>query len=124
MKYRIEKIRSRDELTSGYNSEWVKDEIIEIDIADSFFLKLKGLMFKKRVERPLMFLNCKQIHTFFMKIPIDVYYFDRSMTIIDIDENLSPNKVGKYKKETYGLIETESSVKVFELGDKIKKCKI
>ncbi|MGB3368945.1 MAG: DUF192 domain-containing protein [Acidaminobacteraceae bacterium] len=99
------------------------EEIEEIDftVADTFFTKLKGLMFKNEVAKAMIFFKCKQIHTFFMKIPIDVYYFDKNMMIIKIDENISPNKIGKYIANAYGVIETSANSKAFDIGDIIVK---
>ena len=109
MKYRIYKS----------STEYNVSNVIDIDVADDFFSKLKGLMFKDVVDRPLMFSKCKQVHTFFMKIPIDVYYFDKDMLIIKIEENLKPNKIGKYISNAYGVIETKSNSKLFEIADRI-----
>jgi len=94
---------------------------MDFAVADSFFTKLKGLMFKKTVSKPMMFFKCKQIHTFFMKIPIDIYYFDKNMMIIDIEENIKPQRIGRYIKNGYGVIETAANLKAFAIGDIIVK---
>lgn len=96
---------------------------IEVDIANKFFTKLKGLMFQKEICKPMMFFNCRQIHTFFMKVSIDVYYFDKEMKIIDIDLNVSPSKIGKHVKKAYGVIETSKNSNLLKIGDSIKLSK-
>lgn len=54
--------------------------------ADSMLSRLKGLMFNTTlpITHALLLKRCNWIHSLFMLFPIDVIYFDRSMTIIDI----------------------------------------
>ena len=101
------------------NSDFKDLVEVEFDVADSFYKKLSGLMFKEKVERPLVFYKCKQIHTFFMKIPIDVYYLDKSMRVIEIEEAMEPNRIGRYIKDAYAVIETYGGSSLLEIGDKV-----
>lgn len=89
-----------------------------MEVADTFLKRFKGLMLRNEAKEPMMFLKCRQVHTFFMKFPINVYYFDKDMKIIHIEENLTPWKIGKYVKNAYGLIEADASVESFlSIGD-------
>ena len=56
-------------------------------------------MGKRNVDYGLLLIPCKSIHTFFMKINIDVVYFDKAMTIVDIDRDMKPWRTGKYRKK-------------------------
>lgn len=113
-------IKKSDALSKIDKKEDIKIEV-DFDIADTFYRKLKGLMFKKTIDRPLIFYKCKQVHTFFMKIPIDVYFFDENMKIIDCQEAIKPNKIGRYIKSAYGVIESSANSKLLEIGDEIVK---
>lgn len=62
-------------------------------------------MGKRNVDYGLLLIPCKSIHTFFMKINIDVVYFDKAMTIVDIDRDMKPWRTGKYRKEAYSVLE-------------------
>ena len=64
-------------------------QIIE---AKTFFQKLKGLMFQKEFNYILK-IKTNGIHTFFMKIPIDVILTDKNNKILYIYKNLKPNKI-------------------------------
>lgn len=90
----------------------------DMEVADTFFKRFKGLMLRKEAHKPMMFLKCRQVHTFFMKFPIDVYYFDKDMKIIQVEKNLKPWKISHYIKDAYGLIEVDSSVGIsLSVGD-------
>lgn len=70
---------------------------LNLQIADTYFKRLKGLMFTKELsaQNSLQIIPCKEIHTFFMNYNIDVLYLDSNNKIISIDENLKPCKIGK-----------------------------
>lgn len=70
---------------------------MEIIKADTFFKKFKGLMFKKNLDYILK-LKCNGIHTFFMKISIDVILTDKDDKILYIYKDLKPNKIILPKK--------------------------
>lgn len=89
-----------------------KNKIISrVKIADSFFLRFKGLMFekKKRFDYALVFpLESKgrleaSIHMLFMFFPIDVLWLDEQKRVVDKREalkpwilNATPKKAAKY----------------------------
>jgi len=85
------------------------DQILaqEVNKAQTFFQRFKGLMFTKSLE-PTCALHiepCQGIHTFFMKYSIDVLYLDRNDIIVAIEENLQPSKIGKMYPRTKSVIE-------------------
>lgn len=76
-----------------------------IRTADTFISRFFGLMGKRNVDYGLLLIPCKSIHTFFMKIDIDVVYLDHSLTVVDIERNMKPWKTGKYRSKAYGVLE-------------------
>jgi uncharacterized protein len=72
-----------------YKDTLISDDII---IADSFFKKLKGLMFCKnfKTNKGVFFSNSNWIHTFFMLFSIDVLYLDSSFKVVSYIKDLKP----------------------------------
>lgn len=97
------------------NNEEICKNVI---LADSFLKRLKGLMFTKELssDSSMYIRPCGQIHTFFMNYNIDVLYLDKNNKILDVDENISPGKIGKKVKGAAAVIELQ--------GGKIKRSNI
>ncbi len=75
--------------------------------AKSFFLKLRGLMFKKTLtnDEALIFYKTSSIHTCFMRFPLDIIFLDINRKIIRIVESLGAWRM-VYCKGAYCTIET------------------
>ena len=71
----------------------------------SFFSRLKGFMFKEKIEYAILFNNCNSIHTFFMKSNIDVIMCDKNNNIIHYYNDLGKNKIILPKKNVFKTIE-------------------
>ena len=96
--------------------------VIEMEIkeAKTFFQKLKGLMFQKKVNYILK-LKTNGIHTFFMKIPIDVILTDKNNKILYIYRNLKPNRIILPKKNVKYTYETPINyLKNIKINEKIE----
>jgi uncharacterized membrane protein (UPF0127 family) len=67
----------------------------KIQVADTFFKRFIGLMFRKDIspEEAVVFPNASAIHTFFMRFPIDIVFADKNRKIIKICENVRPWRV-------------------------------
>lgn len=61
-------------------------------IANNFGLRLKGLMFKKKIDEKeaLVFHNAPSIHTCFMNFAIDIVFLDKSNKVIKICKAVKP----------------------------------
>ena len=72
-----------------------KPVLFKIEKANSFVRRLKGWMFKQQIEPSdaLWIFPCNSIHTFFMKFPIDVIFFDKNGKVVKLCENISPRSV-------------------------------
>lgn len=85
------------------------DKINEICVADNFWTRFKGLMGKKDEEikamKGLWIKPCSQIHTFFMKTPIDVVYLNKEFRIVHIDESVPKGKCCKNIKGANSVVE-------------------
>ena len=76
-------------------------------VADTFFTRLKGLLGSPPLEagQGLLLKNEKSIHTFFMTFPIDVIYIDKDLSVIKLDQDMGPNRVGKFVTESAYILE-------------------
>ncbi|MCT4607057.1 MAG: DUF192 domain-containing protein [Marinisporobacter sp.] len=78
-----------------------------VHIANTFYKRLKGLMFSKNLppDDVLYIQPCRGIHTFFMNYNIDVLHLDSFKKVVAIEENLRPGKIGKVHPLTTEIIE-------------------
>ena len=94
-------------------------------IADSFFKRLKGLMFTKELpdQNALLIKPCNEIHTFNMNYSIDVLYIDVNNKILAISEDMKPGIIGKCVKNAISVVELpcnkirSSNIKVGDIVD-------
>ena len=104
-----------DDMKLIYNN---KD--INIINCKSFLSRLKGFMFKKKINNALLFNNCNSIHTFFMKTNIDVIMCDKENNILYYYNNLGKNKVILPKKNVYKTIELPVNYFNIKINTKIR----
>jgi uncharacterized membrane protein (UPF0127 family) len=92
------------------NKENSKIIVVNVMTADSFFKRLKGLMFTKELlsQSALYIYPCREIHTFFMNYSIDVLYLDTNNIILAIDEDMKPGRIGKPVKNAVAVVELPS----------------
>ena len=72
-----------------------KKIIQNLQIADNFLKRLKGLTGKKsiNIDYGLFIPDCNSIHTFFMKCPIDIVMTDKNLRVIYLKEYVNPFKI-------------------------------
>ena len=92
-----------------------------IEIADSYFTRLRGLMFRKTLgkDEGLLLKRCSSIHCCFMNFPIDVVYVNDKMDVLKI-ETVRPWRVGSIVRGAKHIIElAEGAAMALKPGDKI-----
>ncbi len=72
-----------------YNNGRLLDRV---QVADTFLERLKGLMFQRNIKEGLLLSPCSQIHTYFMREPIDVIYLDRCGHVLSVETAMEPRK--------------------------------
>ncbi len=77
----------------------------EADVADTFFTRFLGLMGRSPIERALWIVRCSDIHTFFMKEPIDVVFLSKEGKVLRVIEAMPKNKVSGAVKGAYSVLE-------------------
>ena len=65
---------------------------LEVEAADTFLKRLRGLMFRRRLDsgRGLLLAPCNSVHMLFMRFAIDVVYLDKDFRIKKIVRDLTP----------------------------------
>jgi len=93
----------------------------EEKICKDIFSKCKGLMFTRKIKKPLIFVNknpeLTRIHMFFVFYPIDVAWLDEDKKIIH-KEMLKPFTFSKSIKAKYVLEMKTGDLKA-EIGHKL-----
>src|SRR5918911_1387628 len=64
-------------------------------VADSFRLRLRGLLGRKSLggDEGLLLIGSPSLHTSFMKFPIDVLFLDRELEVIEVKPGLRPWRI-------------------------------
>ena len=62
---------------------FINGKMLDVEIAKNFFSRLRGLMFRQKLEtgRGLLLAPCDGVHMFFMRFAIDVVYLDKNFCI-------------------------------------------
>ncbi|OEF99510.1 hypothetical protein BHF71_08815 [Vulcanibacillus modesticaldus] len=102
-----------------------------LEVADSFFKRFLGLMFKKSLaeDEGMLLTKTRQIHTFWMRFPIDVLYLRKiaknKYEIVGLEENLSPWRISMLNFHSTDVLELKTgsiAKKHIEIGEEIKYC--
>ncbi len=84
---------------------------IDLELKTSFWERMKGLLGVDYLNknRGIVLENCKQVHTFGMKFPIDILVLDKNLDIIDFVYRMKPNRIGKFYWRGKYMIELASN---------------
>jgi len=88
----------------------LKDDVevaASVEVADSFFRRFLGLMFRNRLADGcgLLLVPCSQIHTFSMKFAIDAVFLDENNVILIIEKEMKPWRAGKNVSKAAKVLE-------------------
>ena len=69
----------------------------KLEVANSFFSRMKGLLGRKTLsqEEGLLITNCNSIHMFFMRFSIDVIFINKENKVVGLVENIPPNRLSR-----------------------------
>lgn len=64
----------------------------EAQVAESFFERLKGLMFIKEMKGldGLLIMNTNSVHNCFVRFPLDLIFVNKDMQVVKIIKNFKP----------------------------------
>ena len=69
-----------------------------VEIADTVVSRLIGLLNRPSLstEEALIITQCRSIHMFFMKFPIDVLFIDKNNVVIGVVKEIQPFRMSPY----------------------------
>lgn len=94
------------------------------EIARSLSARIVGLIGKSGLDegQGLIIPSCRQVHTFFMRFPIDIIFADRNWAIVGVTNELPPWQVTGYFRKAAFTLElpagTISSLRL-NIGDRL-----
>ena len=94
-----------------------KGKNIELIECKTFFSRLKGFMFTKKINNALLFNNCNSIHTFFIYNNIDVILCNEDNKVLYYYKNIKKNKIILPKKNVVKIFETPSNFFNIKIND-------
>ena len=97
-----------------------KEKEIKLIECISFYSRLKGFMFTKKIDKCLLFNKCNSIHTFFMKTNIDVILCNKNNEILYYYPNIKPNKIILPKKNVSKVFELPPYYFDIKLNDRLE----
>ena len=78
-------------------------------IAHSFISRFMGLMGRRELhDEAYIFPGTNAIHTFFMRIPIDVIYATRQGEVVKVVHRMEPWRVGPWVRKAWWVVELEA----------------
>ena len=96
----------------------------EVEMADRFFARLKGLMFRAGLppKKALLLTPCPQIHTCFMRFAIDAVFCNKAGEVLYVAEQMAPWRLGKFVRGARWTLEFNggSLAGKVKVGDKLK----
>ncbi len=80
--------------------------------ADGFWSRFKGLMGKRSLGQGegVLIYPCSSVHTWFMRMPIDVVYVSRQDEVVAIDRGLRPWRIGRLHRGVRYVVEVAAGV--------------
>jgi len=96
----------------------------KIELADTFYTRLKGLLGRTGLGKGqgMVLVPCNSIHCIGMKFAIDVIFMDQDNRVIWIRENMEPG-TSESRRDAYSVLEVASGVvneKGIQIGDVLK----
>ena len=97
----------------------------EVQIADSFFSRLTGLLNRQKLapSEALLIPHCQCIHMFFMRFSIDVLFVDKDNRIVGIVRRIHPFEISPVFLKSSFVVELMAgaiAVSGTEIGDEIE----
>ncbi|AQS67796.1 DUF192 domain-containing protein [Streptomyces pactum] len=80
---------------------------IPLEIAVSYRARTKGLLGREFVDGAILLSPANSVHTFRMRMPIDVAYLDKRLTVIAV-RTMRPGRLGLPRMRSRHVLEAEA----------------
>ncbi|MEV5877232.1 DUF192 domain-containing protein [Streptomyces sp. NPDC052101] len=78
--------------------------VLPLEIAASYRARTKGLLGRDSVDGAMLLSPASGVHTFGMRIPIDVAYLDRRLTVLAV-RTMEPGRLGRPRLRARHVLE-------------------
>ncbi|MFJ8462683.1 DUF192 domain-containing protein [Streptomyces swartbergensis] len=82
---------------------------VPLEIATSYRARTKGLLGRDSVDGAILLSPANSVHTFRMRMPIDVAYLDRDLRVITV-RTMRPGRLGMPRLRARHVVEAEAGV--------------
>ncbi|CAM5361871.1 DUF192 domain-containing protein [Streptomyces purpurascens] len=82
---------------------------VPLEIAASYRARTKGLLGRDSIEGAILLSPANSVHTFRMRMPIDVAYLDRHLRVIAV-RTMRPGRLGMPRLRARHVVEAEAGV--------------
>ncbi|MFJ1972146.1 DUF192 domain-containing protein [Streptomyces sp. NPDC087903] len=83
------------------------DVTVPLEIAGSYRARTKGLLGRSSVDGAILLSPAGSVHTFRMRMPIDVAYLDRHLKVIAV-RTMKPGRLGLPRLRSRHVLEAEA----------------
>ncbi|MFI9600629.1 DUF192 domain-containing protein [Streptomyces sp. NPDC052043] len=80
---------------------------VPLELATSYRARTKGLLGRDAVDGAILLSPAGSVHTFRMRIPIDVAYLDRDLRVLTV-VTMRPNRLGLPRPRSRHVLEAEA----------------
>ncbi|MEW2299866.1 DUF192 domain-containing protein [Streptomyces sp. NPDC006655] len=80
---------------------------VPLEIAASYRARTKGLLGRDSIDGAMLLTPAGSVHTFRMRMPIDVAYLDRRLTVIAV-RTMPPGRLGLPRLRSRHVLEAEA----------------
>ncbi|MEU6176891.1 DUF192 domain-containing protein [Streptomyces coeruleorubidus] len=84
---------------------------VPLEVATSYRARTRGLLGRDSVEGAILLSPANSVHTFRMRMPIDVAYLDRGLRVIAV-RTMRPGRLGMPRLRARHVVEAEAGVMV------------
>ncbi|XKK63302.1 DUF192 domain-containing protein [Streptomyces sp. ARC32] len=84
---------------------------VPLQIAGSYRARTKGLLGRDSIEGAMLLTPANSVHTFGMRMPIDVAYLDRRLKIIAV-RTMRPGRLGLPRPRARHVLEAEAGAMI------------
>ncbi|WP_320783918.1 DUF192 domain-containing protein [Streptomyces sp. CRN 30] len=98
---------SRRRLRDGRGTLLVGDVRVPLEIAASYRARTRGLLGRDGVDGAMLLTPAASVHTFRMRIPIDVAYLDRRFRVVAV-RTMAPGRLGRPRLRARHVLEAEA----------------
>ncbi|MGN5380009.1 hypothetical protein BIV25_16250 [Streptomyces sp. MUSC 14] len=80
---------------------------VPLEIAASYRARTKGLLGRDAIDGAMLLTPASGVHTFGMRIPIDVAYLDRHLTVLAV-RTMPPARLGRPRLRSRHVLEAQA----------------